>query len=72
MNISVRNRRQNNYVCPIVKNPFADCYCFNLNSRNISPTIKFCGNNFKDCEIYKDNFVTQSHISAEQDAELKA
>ena len=42
--------------CPFVKSPFPDCYCFNLTSRNIDSAISFCGSNFRECEIYKNNF----------------
>lgn len=67
MSISISNRRQNSIICPIVKNPFTDCYCFNLNSRNINPTIKYCGNDFESCEIYKNSFMMQSRLSGQHD-----
>lgn len=42
-------------ICPFVANPFKECYCFNLTSRNIEPAIKYCGNGYEKCEIYKLN-----------------
>ena len=52
----------NNKICPFVKNPFSDCYCFNLNSRNINPAIHYCSNNFEKCEIYQDNLSSADNL----------
>lgn len=41
-----------NKLCPLVKDPFSECYCFDLNSKTINPAIKYCGNNYESCSIY--------------------
>jgi hypothetical protein len=63
------NRTANNKACPFVKNPFPDCYCFNMTSKTIDTAIIYCGSKFKECEIYKNNFflkriVTQKIMNA--------
>jgi hypothetical protein len=42
-----------NKLCPFVKNPLHDCYCFDLNSRNINPAIHYCSNYYESCDIFK-------------------
>lgn len=56
------NYQLNNKICPFVKNPFSDCYCFNLNSRNINPAIHYCSNNFEKCEIYQENLSNTGNL----------
>ncbi len=41
-------------ICPFVKKPFNDCYCFNLTSKNINSAIQYCSNNFEECDIYRE------------------
>jgi len=41
-----------NKLCPLVKDPLIECYCFDLNSRTINPAINYCGNNYESCAIY--------------------
>ncbi len=48
--------KTNNNFCPYVNNPFSNCYCFNLNSRNISAAIRYCGRAYETCEIYIKEF----------------
>lgn len=40
-------------VCPFVRNPFRECYCFDLSSRTINAAITYCGNNFRNCIFFK-------------------
>lgn len=40
-------------VCPYVKNPFRECYCFDLSSKTIDSAITYCGNNFRSCGFFK-------------------
>ena len=40
-------------LCPFVKKPLHDCYCFDLNSRNINPAIHYCSNYYESCDIFK-------------------
>ena len=39
--------------CPFIKEPFEECYCSHMNSQMTEKMIKFCGENFEECEIYK-------------------
>jgi len=57
------NDKAYNRACPFVKKPFPDCYCFNLTSRNIDTAIVYCGNKFKECEIYKNNFYLKEIVT---------
>ena len=43
----------NNRLCPFVKEPLTDCYCFNLTSRDINSAIQYCSSDFRACDIYK-------------------
>jgi len=43
-----------NKLCPLVKDPLSECYCFDLNSKTINPAINYCGNNYESCAIYKN------------------
>jgi hypothetical protein len=55
MRANKMNFESNNNICPFVKNPFSECYCFNMTSKNIDTAINYCGNKFSKCEIYKNN-----------------
>lgn len=39
-------------LCPFVKQPLHNCYCYNLNSKSINPAIYYCGNHYRACEIF--------------------
>jgi len=39
--------------CPYLGNPLADCYCSHMNSQMAEKIIRFCGDKFEECEIYK-------------------
>jgi len=43
----------NNHMCPFVKNPLRECYCFNLTSKTINSAIEYCGYNYQRCAIFK-------------------
>lgn len=45
--------------CPLVENPYEDCYCNNLKSQTIQNIIYYCGNNFEKCDIYKNHKLNQ-------------
>lgn len=40
-------------LCPLVKKPLSECYCFELNSKNINSAIRYCSECYESCEIYK-------------------
>ncbi len=40
-------------ACPFIQEPYDDCLCASMLSRNIEAAIYYCGGNFKKCEIYK-------------------
>jgi hypothetical protein len=43
----------NKEKCPHLGSPLADCYCSHMNSQMTEKTVKFCGGNYKECDIYK-------------------
>jgi len=45
--------------CPYLNHPFADCYCSHMNSQMTEKAVKFCGGNFKECDVY------QKHLKEE-------
>jgi hypothetical protein len=42
-------------LCPFVSKPFENCYCTSTSSMVVESTINFCGGNFKQCEIFREN-----------------
>jgi hypothetical protein len=46
---------KNNHLCPLLENPFVDCYCVEQSSQYIERVIYFCGNNYESCGIYERN-----------------
>ncbi|TAL22277.1 MAG: hypothetical protein EPN94_11400 [Nitrospirae bacterium] len=40
-------------LCPFVQNPDDDCYIVTLDSLKVEAAIYYCGENFKECDIYK-------------------
>lgn len=44
--------------CPYLLHPFSDCYCSQMNSQMTEKAVKFCGGDFKDCDVYQ-NHLTQ-------------
>jgi len=45
--------------CPLLQNPYECCYCNNLRSQTIQNIIYYCGNNFEECDIYKNYKINQ-------------
>jgi len=41
--------------CVFVANPFPECYCTKMDSRNVAAAVYYCGDRFIECEIYKAN-----------------
>jgi hypothetical protein len=39
--------------CPFVADPFDECFIAGINSQNIDEAIHYCGNNYKECKIYR-------------------
>ncbi len=60
------NNQINYKLCPFIKKPFNDCYCFNLTSRTINPAIHYCSNNFDKCEIYNNNYLNNRKFNDKQ------
>jgi hypothetical protein len=50
-------------TCPFVRSPFPDCYCFNMTSKNIDSAIIYCGNKYKECRIYHNNFLLKRIVA---------
>jgi hypothetical protein len=40
------------HACIFLQKPFADCYCMNISSSNISKMLAFCTGDFRSCPIY--------------------
>ena len=40
-------------LCPLLRNPFDNCYCVKMSSQYIERAVYFCGKHFELCEIYK-------------------
>ena len=40
-------------LCPILKEPFDDCYCLKMSSQDIERTVFLCSKNYELCDIYK-------------------
>jgi len=39
--------------CPFINNPFDDCYCSSMNSRDTKNVILYCGGVYEECKYYK-------------------
>lgn len=40
-------------VCPVLHQPFADCYCMNISSANINKMLTLCIGDYRSCPIYQ-------------------
>lgn len=40
-------------LCPFIQNPHKDCYINHMNSLSVETIIKYCGESFEECPIYK-------------------
>jgi hypothetical protein len=49
----VTTRREDRKVCPILKEPFDECYCMKMSSQDIERTVYLCTKSFELCDIYK-------------------
>lgn len=38
--------------CPLLENPYADCYCTKMDSQSIAYMLEFCNKDWAQCEIY--------------------
>lgn len=47
------NRPENAAFCPFLANPFENCYCLSTSSLYTEATVRLCGGNFEECEIYE-------------------
>jgi hypothetical protein len=55
----MEKERMNKTICPFVKEPNKDCYCFKLDSQSIKAVIYYCSKNFEECAIYNKLFVME-------------
>jgi len=62
-NLNPQDNKKNKKICPLLQNCYEECYCSKLNSNTIESIIKFCGNNYFDCEIYKKIISSKSYNS---------
>jgi hypothetical protein len=43
----------NRILCPFILAPFDECYCASTSSLHTEATIRYCGGNFEDCDVYR-------------------
>jgi hypothetical protein len=43
-------------LCPFVKKPMKECFCYHLTSRNIEAAVHICGERYTDCAIFRKHF----------------
>jgi len=43
----------NKKLCPVLNNPFDDCYCNKMSSQDIERAIYLCSSHFERCDIYR-------------------
>lgn len=48
-------------VCPYVNNPLRNCYCLDMNSRNIEKVVRYCSGDFQQCVIYIESRKKRPH-----------
>jgi hypothetical protein len=46
-------------LCPMVRDPVKDCYCYDMNSQKIPAAIYYCGDRFEECIIYQRIIATR-------------
>ena len=61
--------------CVFVSNPFPECYCTKMDSRNTASAVYYCGEHFEECEIFmkhgtgeKNNYVANG-LSDKEDVQ---
>jgi len=42
-------------LCPLLNDPFDDCYCVRMSSQDIERAVYLCSKSFELCDIYKKN-----------------
>jgi hypothetical protein len=42
-------------LCPFIRKPFDACYCTSTSSLHTEAIVHYCGGNFQQCDIYKQN-----------------
>ncbi len=47
------NGNPSDLSCPYLKTPFPECFCTKLDSINAEAAVRYCGDRYKECEIYK-------------------
>ena len=40
-------------LCPLVRDPLRECYCYDMTSQKIPAAIYYCSGKFEDCVIYQ-------------------
>jgi len=40
-------------ICPYVKSPREDCYCFTMSSLKTQAAVYYCGGNYRACEMFR-------------------
>jgi len=43
-------------MCPILNNPQPNCYCIDMTSMKIPYAVKYCLQDFRQCDIYQRVF----------------
>ena len=46
--------------CPLTADPRPECYCYEMNSADISDMQRFCGRNHRRCRIYRKTSHTET------------
>jgi hypothetical protein len=40
-------------LCPLVRDPLSDCYCYDMNSQKIQYAIYYCSDKYEQCVIFR-------------------
>ncbi len=40
-------------LCPFIDDPHPDCYCVDMDSMKISLLLRYCRENYRQCEVYQ-------------------
>ena len=51
--INMSRMSDNKKLCPVLNNPFDDCYCNKMSSQDIERAIYLCSSHFERCDIYR-------------------
>ena len=47
-------------LCPNIEASLENCYCNEMNSKNVENVVHYCINNYDSCEIYIESFADLS------------